>query len=89
MEKKSRLNKTEFWLLSEKLLSQIHFVEDQELKPYLPAAATLSTDPKDWLYIACALKEDTIIWSNDKGMKNQQRIKALSTQEMQKEFGLL
>ena len=89
LKKKSGLNETEFGLLSEKLLSQIRFIEDQELKPYLPAAASLSTDPKDWLYIACALKEDTIIWSQDKELKNQQRIKTLSTQEMQKEIGLL
>lgn len=89
ISKKSRLNKTDFELLVEKLFLQIQLIEDQELKPFLPAAASLSTDSKDWLYIALALKENTIIWSEDKGLKKQQRIAVYSTQEMQKEFGQL
>ena len=89
LNKKSRLNKTEFELLSDKLFSQIRIVEDQELTPFLPAAASLSTDSKDWLYIALALKENTIIWSEDKDLKIQQRLTVYSTQEMQKEFGQL
>lgn len=72
----------EFSELSEKLLAQIIFVSDSELKPFLPAAAFLIKDEKDWLYLACALKENTIIWSNDKGFQKQARVKVKTTAEM-------
>ncbi len=89
LQKKFRGSDEEFKLLSQKLLSQIKFVSDQELKPFLPAAASLIKDSKDWLYLACALKEDTVIWSNDKGFKKQGRLKVFSTAEMKEETGAL
>ena len=89
LQKKSDLKEKEFNVLCEKLLSQVLFVKDSELKPYLPAASSLLKDAKDLLYLACALKEDTIIWSEDKGFKKQNRIKTLTTKEMAEEFGEL
>ena len=89
LQKKFRGSGEEFKLLSQKLLSQIKFVLDEELKPFLPAAASLIKDPKDWLYLACALKEDTVIWSNDRGFKKQGRVKIFSTAEMKEEIGTL
>ncbi len=77
----------EFGLFSQKLVSQIKLVKDSELEPFLPAATSLIKDPKDWLYLACALKADTIIWSNDKGFKEQKRIRAKNTDELLKELG--
>lgn len=79
----------EFQTLYNKITAQVFLVEDSELKPFLPAAASLIKDPDDWLYLACALKEDTIIWSEDKGFKTQNRIKTRTTKEMIKEFGML
>ena len=89
LEKKYQGNTAEFQSLCEKLLDQVVFVQDDELKPYMPAAASLSNDPKDWLYLACALKEDTIIWSDDREFKKQARIETKTTQEMKEEVGLL
>ena len=89
LEKKYQGTVEEFQSLCEKLLGQVVFVQDEELKPYMPAAASLSNDPKDWLYLACALKEDTIIWSDDKEFKKQARIETKTTQEMKEEVGLL
>lgn len=89
LQKKFRGSGEDFKLLSQKLLSQVKFVPDQELKPFLPAAASLIKDSKDWLYLACALKEDTVIWSNDKGFKKQNRVKTFSTAEMREETGTL
>ena len=86
---KSKLNTEEFLSVSNKIFSRTTFVSDENLKPFMPAAASLVSDEKDWLYVACALKEDTAIWSNDKGFKNQRRIKVYTTTEMIKEFGLL
>ncbi|MDD5163225.1 MAG: PIN domain-containing protein [Candidatus ainarchaeum sp.] len=85
--KKSSLAEEDFFALAEKLFLQVSFVDDKELKPFLPAAASLSEDLKDWLYLACALKEDTIIWSEDKEFKKQNRVRVLTIQEMLKEFG--
>lgn len=79
----------DFESLCNKILSQVKFITDEELKPFLPAAATLSSDSKDWLYFACALKEDTIIWSQDKEMKKQHRIQVKTTTELMHEVGSL
>ncbi len=89
LENKYHGNTAEFQSLCEKLLEQVVFVEDGELKPYLPAAASLSKDPKDWLYLACALKENTIIWSDDKEFKKQARVETKTTKEMKEEIGML
>jgi len=89
LQKKFNGPKEEFMMLLEKLILQVRFIPDHQLKPFLPAAASLSKDSKDWLYLACALKKDTIIWSNDKDFKYQTRIKALTTEEIKKEFGVL
>ncbi|MFH1587862.1 MAG: PIN domain-containing protein [Candidatus Diapherotrites archaeon] len=89
LQKKASGTPKEFQDISETLFSQVFFIPDSELKPFLPAAAFLSNDAKDWLYLACALKEDTIIWSNDKEFKKQKRIKIKSTKEMIEETGML
>ncbi len=89
LQKKFNGTQEEFNLLSKSLLSQVNFVSDEQLKSFLPAAVSLINDPKDWLYLACALKEDTIIWTNDKGFKKQERVKIRTTTEMIEEVGLL
>ncbi len=89
LQKKFSGTAEDFYSLTQKLLSQVNFIPDEQLKPFLPAAAYLSKDPKDWLYIACALKENTTIWSNDRDFKKQDRIKAFTTTEMKNEFGML
>ena len=89
LENKFSGTKNEFNLLSQKLLLQVSFTPNEELKAFLPAAASLLKEPKDWLYLACALKEDTIIWSNDKEFKKQSRVKIKTTAELIKEVGML
>ena len=42
---------------------------------------------KDWFYIACALRENTAIWSNDKKLKVQDKIKVYNTHELSKLSG--
>ncbi len=67
----------------------IKLIPDDELKPYLPAAASLTADPNDWLYLACALKENASIWTHDKGFIGQSRVKAATTAELAGEIGML
>lgn len=72
--------------LAEKALSRVSIVGEESLKPYMPAAASLIRDSKDWLYIACALKEDAAIWSNDKHFKGQKRVEVKTTVELLSEL---
>ncbi|MFH1750215.1 MAG: PIN domain-containing protein [Candidatus Micrarchaeota archaeon] len=79
----------EFEQLAIKLLSRLKFIDDESLKPYLPAAESLVADEKDQFYLCLALKMNAAIWSNDKALKRQKRVKVYSTDEMATEFGLL
>lgn len=66
----------------ELLTRKIAFIPLDELVPFLNASRELSPDPKDALYFALALKLDAEIWSNDKRLKNQDKIQILSTSEI-------
>lgn len=89
LRKKFSGDEKEFQVLVNTLTSQINFVSDSDLKSFVPAAASLIEDEKDWLYLACALRADAIIWSNDKHFKVQSRVKTFTTTEMIKNFGKL
>jgi predicted nucleic acid-binding protein len=89
IQKKSKLNDEELSDLVGRIVDQISVIADKELKPFLPAAASLSTDEKDWLYIACALREDTWIWSHDAGFAPQKRVKIVTTKELASIVGLI
>lgn len=78
--------KGEMDLLFEKALAQMTMVGDKSLDPYLPAAAILSTDGKDWLYLACALKEDAAVWSNDRHFASQRRVIVKTTKQLAEEL---
>lgn len=79
----------EFNAMMEKLLRVVRFVPDNELLAFIPAASTLVNDKKDIFYLACAFKEGTVMWSNDKGFKSQKRIPSFTTEEMGREFGYI
>ncbi len=82
VRRKSGLNDGELYQLVDRILSQLVLVPDKDLKPFLPAAASLVDDSKDWLYISCALYENTIIWSHDLDFGTQKRIRIISTKEL-------
>ena len=68
--------------VTRKVFGQLTIISDKDLKPYLPAASSLIKDPKDWLYLTCALREDTIIWSDYNDFSQQKRIKVFTTKEL-------
>ncbi len=82
VRKKSGLSGEELYRLVDKVLGQVALVPDKDLKPFLPAATSLVDDPKDWLYISCALYENTIIWSHDSDFGTQKRVRIVSTKEL-------
>jgi predicted nucleic acid-binding protein len=85
IKKKSGLSDLDFSNLVARILVQVTIVNDTELAPFVVAASSLTSDKKDWLYLACALYKNTVIWSNDKEFKNQKRVKIFTTGEMLKE----
>ena len=86
---KSALGEEELHRLIAKVFGQLTLVPDRALKPFLPAAASLVKDPKDWLYLSCALHEDTLIWSNDNDFSEQKRVRVVTTKELIALVGLL
>lgn len=83
--KKSGLNDPDFVELLDLLLSKVVVVHEQALQPYRKKAWELvkDIDPDDVLFVACALAfPDSIIWSDDKKLKLQLKVKVLSTQEI-------
>ena len=53
---------------------------------FIDGAERISPDPKDTSYFALALKLNCPIWSNDKKLKEQNKIKIYSTEEIVKFF---
>ncbi len=89
IKEKSGMNDEELLRMIQKVFAQVTFVPDKDLKPFLHAAASLIADQKDWLYLACALNEDTVIWSNDNDFGPQKRIRVLKTKELMSIVGSL
>lgn len=71
------------------LAGNVRFVPEAKLAPFVPAAASLIEDSKDWLYLACALYADAGLWSHDKGFLKQTRVKVWTTEELGRELGFL
>ena len=67
---------------------KIEVIPSSELKHFLKSAESLSPDPDDVQYFASALKYNCAIWSEDKLLKKQGKVKIFSTSELVKEFGL-
>ena len=63
-------------------LSNIKLVEKEEFEDFIEKAEKISQDIDDVLYVALALKLNCPIWSNDKRLKNQNKIKVYSTKEL-------
>ena len=90
--KEELMNKTErtteeFFRLVETLKRRIVIVPLEELVPHIKEAEKLTPDPDDMAYFALALKLNCAIWSNDKKLKDQNKIKVYHTHELSKISG--
>ena len=81
MEKTSR-TKDEFIQTMYLLKDIIAVVPKEEYTEYMAKAEEISPDKKDTMYFALALKLKCGIWSNDKKLKKQNKIKVLNTKEI-------
>lgn len=60
----------------------VEFIPVSEYKLFKDEASTISPDQDDTQYFALALKLDCPIWSNDKRLKQQSKVKIFNTKEL-------
>ena len=82
----TKTNRTEKELndLVNNLKGIIHIVPQKEFEAFFEEAKQLTSDGNDVPYLALALKLNLPIWSNDKRMKMQDKVKVYSTEELMK-----
>jgi len=88
--RKTHRNEEEFNLFLELLKDQIFIIPKKEIIPFIDEADKISPDPKDSIYLACAIALKSNIWSNDKKLKQgQAKITVYSTEELLKRTDLI
>ena len=80
--KKFKLSETQFLFCINLMKNIVEFVDIKKYAKYLAVAKTITPDPDDIDFFALALKLDCPIWSNDKLLKKQARIKVFSTADL-------
>ncbi len=84
---KSKLNWNELQKALKLIIKNIEIIPNDVLEKYKKKAWELigTHSPEDVMFIACCLKfEDSILWSDDKKLKLQNKIQVLNTQEIVK-----
>jgi predicted nucleic acid-binding protein len=66
------------------LRKKIKAIPNEEIESFIPIAKEICPDPKDVDYFALALKLNCGIWSNDKVLKQQNKVQIYSTAEIMK-----
>ena len=79
-----KLNEGELKELMERLIdaSGIKIVPFEDFRQCTPEAEAISPDKDDVPYFALALHLGCALWSNDKALKRQNKIKVISTAEL-------
>ena len=79
---KTKRSSEEFNEIFRYLQELIIIIPREEFEQFLEMAEKITPDPNDVQYLALALKLNIPIWSNDKKLKNQDKIKIVSTEEI-------
>jgi predicted nucleic acid-binding protein len=58
-----------------------------DFKKFWSTAEEISPDPDDVVYFAVALAHRCPIWTNDRALKNQRKVKILSTRDLAELLG--
>jgi predicted nucleic acid-binding protein len=80
------LSDSQFVLIKRLLEAVIKFSDESEYSSFLPEARNISPDPDDADFFALALKLNCPIWSGDKRLKEQSRVRVLETKEVEREL---
>ena len=81
---KTKRTEEEFNEIFNVLREIITIIPKKEFENYLSEARNITPDVDDTEYLALALKLNCPVWSNDKKLKEQDKIKVYSTDEMLK-----
>ena len=81
---KSSRTKEQFIQIMHMLKEIITLIPKEEYYEFMKEAEGISPDKDDIAYIALALKLKCGIWSNDKELKKQDKVKIYSTEEIMK-----
>jgi predicted nucleic acid-binding protein len=79
---KSGLSEEDLQLFLSLISARINLIEKQEFEEFIGKAKEITPDQDDTEYFALALKLNCPIWSNDKKLKQQNKIKVYSTDEL-------
>ena len=82
IQAKASIDEQEFRTLRTELATHINFLPINHYQEQLKKAYKLCPDNNDIDFFALALKERTTIWSNDKQLKQQNKITILNTLEV-------
>ncbi len=82
IKEKTERTEEEFDRFMEIILKKITLVPYEEFKSFITEAEKISPDPKDTEYLALALKLNCFLWSNDKKIKPQEKVKVYSTEDL-------
>ncbi len=80
--KKTERTEAEFKRFMKIIKERIQLVPYKEFEFLMDEAEEFSPDPKDTEYLALALKLNCAVWSNDKKLKSQNKVKIYSTGEL-------
>lgn len=82
IKKKTERTEEEFVTMLHMLHQIIFVIPEEEYEKYMDEAKKISPDVKDEMYFALALKLKCGLWSNDKRLKEQDKVKVYSTKEI-------
>ncbi len=80
--KKTHRTKEQFITIMHQLRDIITVIPKEEYSHLIDEAEKISPDPKDIMYFALAMKLNGSIWSNDKILKKQDKVKIYLTNEI-------
>ncbi len=79
---KSGLFEEDFKMALALIFSQIEIIPFSEYEDFISEAKKYSPDSNDVVYFALALQRMCSLWSNDKLLKKQEKVKVISTSEL-------
>src|SRR3989338_9877501 len=80
--KKTHRTREQFITIMHQLKDIITVIPKEEYSHLIAEAERFYPDPKDVMYFALAMKLNGIIWSNDKLLKKQDKVKVYLTSEI-------
>ena len=80
--KKTHRTREEFVTIMHQLKEIIIVVPKEEYSKFISEAEKFSPDENDTLYFALALKLKSAVWSNDKMLRKQDKVKVYQTSEI-------